>query len=71
MGNKFHRKKKQKIKGIGENFILEEYEIYEDLNINKRPSVIHFKPDVIVSQVKTDPLNDYKIVTNLGEGTFG
>ena len=71
MGNKFHRKKKQKIKGTGKDFILEEYEVYDDLNINKRPSVIHFKPDVIVSQVKTDPLNDYKIVKNLGEGTFG
>ena len=52
MGNKFHRKKKQKIKGVGNDFALEEYEIYDDLTLNRVPSVIHFKPDLIVSQVK-------------------
>ena len=72
MGNKFHRKKKQKIKGTGNDFVLEEYEIYDDdLSLNRVPSIIHYKPDLIVSQVKSDPLKDYKIIKNLGQGTFG
>ena len=71
MGNKFHRKKKEKIKSTGTDFILEEYEVYDDLIMNRQASVINYDPNTIVSQIKTDPFEEYKVIKNLGEGTFG
>ena len=51
MGNKLHhrRNKKEKIKGVGEEFILEDYEIVDEFNINRKSSLIHFNPNIIVS----------------------
>ena len=72
MGNKFRRKKKEKIKGTGDAFILEQFEIYDDvLSLRQQQSIIHYDPNLIVSQVKTDPSLDYKLIKKLGEGTFG
>ena len=73
MGNKLHhhRNKKEKIKGVGEEFILEDYEIVDEFNINRKSSLIHFNPNIIVSEVKSDPLKEYNVIKNIGEGTFG
>ena len=71
MGNKFHRKKKKKIKNAGDEFILEDYEIYDSTNYNRQTSIIHFDPNLIVFEVKSQPYEDYKVIKNLGEGTFG
>ena len=72
MGIKLNRKKKEKIKGTGDGFILEQFEIYDDvISLRQQQSIIHFDPNLIVSQVKTDPSLDYKLIKKLGEGTFG
>ena len=71
MGNKFHRKKKEKIKNTGTDFILEEYDVYDDLTLYRQPSVIKYDPNTMVPQVKTNPFEEYKFIKNLGEGTFG
>ena len=72
MGNKIHhRNKKEKIKGVGEEFFLEDYEIVDEFNIDRKGSIIHFNPDIIVSEVKSDPLKEYNVIKNIGEGTFG
>ena len=72
MGIKFHRNKKEKIKGTGDSFILEQFEIYDDdTSLDRQPSIIHYAPNLIVSQIKTDPSLDYKLVKVIGEGAFG
>ena len=72
MGNKFHRNGKEKIKGTGDKFILEDYDICDDdLAFRKQPSIIRFDPKLVVSGENRDPLLDYKVIKNLGEGTFG
>jgi len=48
MGNKFHRKKKKKIKNAGDEFILEDYEIYDSTNCNRQTSIIHFNHKKII-----------------------
>ena len=62
MGNKFHRKKKKKIKNAGDEFILEDYEIYDSTNYNRQTSIIHFDPNLIVFEVKSQPYEDYKVM---------
>lgn len=74
MGIKFNRNKKKKnvIKGTGDDFILEQFEIYYDeTSLVSKPSIIHYDPNLIVSELKTDPSQDYKLVKKLGEGAFG
>lgn len=72
MGNKHHRgKKNQKIKDVGEYFFLDNFKIYDEDTLNRVQSIIHYDPNIIVSEVKKDPLLDYKIIRTIGEGTFG
>ena len=71
MGNDNNRRKKQKIKGTGEDFIIEEYKINDEINAKKRRSFVRYDSNLLVTQVKNDPLMDYKIIKNLGEGAFG
>ena len=71
MGIKFHKKKKEKIKDTGDDFILEQYEICDNLTFNRQASTIKYDPKIMVSQIKSNPLEEYKIIKNLGEGTFG
>ncbi len=69
MGNE--NKKKKKIKGTGDDFNIEQSEIYESANRGRKKSVIRYNSNIIVSEVKSDPYQDYKIIKNIGEGTFG
>ena len=62
MGIKFHKKKKEKIKDTGDDFILEQYEIYDDLTLNRQASTIKYDPKIMVSQIKSNPLEEYKII---------
>ena len=72
MGNKFNKNGKQNIKGTGDKFILEDYDICDDeLAFTKQPSIIRFDPTLVISKENKDPLMEYKIIKNLGEGTFG
>ena len=71
MGNENNKKKKQNLKGTGEDFIIEEYKINDELNAKKRKSFVRYDSNLLVTQVKSDPLKDYKIIKNLGEGAFG
>ena len=69
MGNKGARKK-QKIKGTGDEFDSEKYDLDDRMN-PKRKSFVRYDSNIIVSEVKSNPYDDYKIVKNIGEGTFG
>ena len=71
MGNKYNGKKREKIMGTGDDFILEQYEICDELTLNKKNSVIKFDPNLVVSEIKKDPFDDYKVIKTIGEGTFG
>ena len=73
MGNRLHihRRRKKKIKGTGDKYILEDYEIYDDFILDRQQSVIHFDPNLIVTEVKSNPYDDYKKIKSIGEGTFG
>ena len=71
MGNRFHFLKKKKSNGIGDDFVLEEYDIYDEFTLAKAPSIIHFNRDIIVSNVKINPYEEYKVIKSIGEGTFG
>ena len=69
MGNKCCPSKR---KGTaGDDFFLEDYEVYDELNIDNRISVIHYDLNLIVSQTKTNPYEDYTKIKSIGEGTFG
>ena len=56
--------------GTGEDYFLEEWEVYNDKNINIDNSV-KFDNDLLISEVKKDPFTDYEIIKTLGEGAFG
>ena len=72
MGNKIHnRKKKIKKKVSKEAFFFDNYDIYNELTLNKVNSAIHYNPNKIVSEVEKDPFIDYQIIKTIGEGTFG
>ena len=72
MGNKYDKgNKKQKIKNSGEYFFLDNMQIYDENSLNSVKSIIHYNPNIIVSEVKKDPFIDYKIIKTIGEGTFG
>jgi serine/threonine protein kinase len=67
MGNESSKKKK--IIGTGEEF--ENDQIDNIPGRDRKRSVIHFNPNVIVSQIKSDPYKDYKVIKTIGEGTYG
>jgi len=71
MGNKIGSKK-QKIKTAGDKFIFEDYVICDEFttDINNNND-IKFNPNLIVSEVKSNPFEVYKIIKVIGEGTFG
>jgi serine/threonine protein kinase len=69
MGNKSN--KKPKIKGTGDDFNVEKSEIYKETGKDRRRSYIHYDSKIIVSEIKSDPYNDYKLIKSIGEGTFG
>ena len=72
MGNKLHllRRRKNKNKA-GEDFILEDYEIYDQFTLDRQPSIIHYNREILVSKIKSDPFKEYKVIKNIGEGSFG
>ncbi len=77
MGNDNNKKKEENTKksennsnGNGEDYFLEDWELYNDKNKNIDNSV-KFDNDLLISEVKKDPFNDYEIVKTLGEGAFG
>ena len=81
MGNKHSRKKKKKyLKNKDDNeddfegFFLEDWTILDDNNkikeFSENKSKISFNSEVLISQVKTDPFNDYTEIKVLGTGSF-
>ena len=71
MGNKGGKKAKKKIKGIGEKFILEDWEILDENNLNKKKPLVRLDSKLLISKVKTDPYYDYTVIKILGSGSFG
>ena len=55
----------------GDDFFLEDFEIYDEFNKDNRISVIHYDLNLIVSQTKTNPYEDFNQIKKIGEGTFG
>jgi len=70
MGNKTGSKK-QKIKNAGDKFIFEDYVICDEFTSDISNTDVKFNPNLIVSEVKSDPYKVYKILKTIGEGTFG
>ena len=71
MGNKIKSKKKKKYKDMGEKFILEQWEIYESNNFERKDSNLKFDKNLLVSPIKRDPFEDYTNIEIIGEGSFG
>ena len=69
MGNKINQKKK--IKNTGEKFIFDEWEIYDNNNINKEEPKIQFSSNLVVSKIKKNPFSDYTVLKTLGTGSYG
>ena len=65
--------RKKTVKGFGEEFYLEDWEICNDFDnmYSKRDSAVTFDSNLVVSSVKSDPLKEYTILKTLGEGSFG
>ena len=55
----------------GEGFYLEDWEIYNDKNKNIDNRTVKFDNDLLISEVKKNPFDDYEITKSLGEGAFG
>ena len=70
MGNKAGSKK-EKIKNAGEKFIFEDFVICDEFTSGINDSDVKINPNLIVSEVKSDPFEVYKIIKSIGEGTFG
>ena len=85
MGNEYlksktKRKDKEEKKGnvpkdenkneIGEEFILEDWEVFNEKNKNIDNS-IKFDSDLLISEADKDPYEEYKEVKLLGEGSYG
>ena len=63
-------KEKDKTDNLGEEFILEDWQVFNDKNKNIDNS-IKFDSDLLISEAKKNPFNDYKEKKLLGEGSFG
>jgi len=61
---------KDKKDNLGEEFILEDWQVFNDKNKNIDNS-IKFDSDLLISEAKKNPFNDYKEKKLLGEGSFG
>ena len=68
MGNKPPRKKKKVIKGTGNEFTNEKVEVKGK---NHRRSIVRYDSNVIVTELKSDPYEDYKVIRTIGKGAFG
>ena len=55
---------------LGEEFILEDWQVFNDKNKNMDNS-IKFDRDLLISEANKHPLNDYKEIKVLGEGSYG
>ena len=51
MGNKIKSKNEKKMKAMGEKFFLEQWEIYENYNIDNDKPEINFDSNLIVSEL--------------------
>ena len=72
MGNS-HRKNKDskgKENEAGEDFYLEDWEVYNEHNKNLDNS-IKFCNDLLISKVEKNPYNNYNIIKELGKGSYG
>ena len=54
---------------LGEEFILEDWEVYNDKNKNI-DNTIKFDKDLLISEADRDPLKDYEEKKLLGEGSM-
>ena len=63
-------KEKDKTDNLGEEFILEDWQVFNDKNKNIDNS-IKFDSDLLISEAKKNHFNDYKEKKLLGEGSFG
>ena len=66
---KIEVKKKDKNE-LGEEFILEDWEVFNEKNKNMDNS-IKFDSDLLISEASKDPNDDYKEIKLLGEGSYG
>ena len=77
MGNKNNNApKKTKTKKVDDDFFLEGYEIIDNNHNNKKlnrrySQFINFNSNILIQNIKNDPLNIYHKVKLLGKGTFG
>ena len=69
-GNGEKLNKTNKKDELGEEFILEDWEVYNDKNKNI-DNTIKFDSDLLISEADRDPLNDYQEKKLLGEGSYG
>ena len=85
MGNKHNRRKKgaknaddtnpnsnnnENNNETGEDYFLEEWDVINDKNKDLNYDV-KFKNDLLITEVKKDPYEDYNTLKTLGEGSFG
>ena len=71
MGNKMNNRKKEKINSMGQKFFLEEWEVYDKNNINEKEPILQFDKNLLVSQIKKNPYDDYTPLRILGTGAYG
>ena len=70
MGNKMNNRKKEKTNSMGQKFFLEEWEVYDKNNINEKEP-LQFDKNLLVSQIKKNPYDDYTPLRILGTGAYG
>ena len=68
--NKHYKKSEEKENETGEDFYLEDWEIYNEQNKNLDNSV-KFSNDLLISKVEKNPFNNYTVIKELGKGTYG
>ena len=69
MGGK-NSTKKQIDDNVEETFYLEDWEIVNTNNISKEPKNIKFDSNILISQVKSNPFEDYTVIKDLGTGSY-
>jgi hypothetical protein len=53
---------------MGQKFFLEEWEVYDKNNINEKEPILQFDKNLLVSQIKKNPYDDYIPLRILGTG---
>ena len=64
------KKEEEKKNEIGEEFILEDWEVFNDKNKNI-DNTIKFDSDLLISEANRDPYEDYDEIKKIGEGSYG